>query len=233
MTVFTPTITALPPLEPGRYYRQFLETGRWAVSLPDGEVIGEVWRGLRMDSVVCWMVQPSWIRASLPHSRVKCGYARTSRKGSAEELARWASLRSLRLEVAGEVLWCTDLRDFGDYETRSYLAVADSQPIIDLHFTLNRVPRWSPGATEGGGVGWHGYSSRGPRMICANDFPSLETAAETLLTAARRPSTEQDRRDDQLRRHTAERHHGSQGAANASAGRFAAFMGGVVQRTQS
>jgi hypothetical protein len=223
--IVVPALTKAAPSAAPRGYLGFGETDRYVAALPDGEVVGEVWRGLRMDGVVCWMVRPEWLEESMPHRRVISGYSRTSRKGAAEELGEWAALRRLRMDVDGFALHCCRAFDHGNHETRSYLVVGPGGHLGYISLKWNREPNWTPGATEGGGVGWHACTYRGRRMVCVNDCGDAEQAMAIALEAMTRPRTPEEARQDNAMHAATERYYGSPEARAESRRRLAAVFG--------
>lgn len=201
----------LAPAEPlGRAYRGMQETHRWTATASVGggaeEAIGEVWRA--DDGRVCWMFRPEWLDESLPDPRVASGYSATSKKWTARELMSWSLLRPLGFGLGDLRLHCASAHDRGSQAQFGFLAVG-AGALRWVHLTHTREPLRGPSYGLNGVPGWHSSSYRGERMISVHGCASMTEAAAFALVHAGRELSDEERRQDRLRRHSAEHHFGS------------------------
>lgn len=203
-----PKLVEVPHL--GEAYGAFRETARWDVSC-DGDHIGQVWKAVRHDGVVCWMQLPAAIGHSMPCSSVIGGYSRTAKKGAVTDLLWWHRNGKLSVRDGEWTIHCFKDVTVPAGTERSYLALRADNPGKWLHATHNETVKPYRGAM--GGVGWHVTAHRGQRMVCVHEAERVEEALVLALSrASATPSSEEAARYSHLGL-PVERHYPSAAAA--------------------
>jgi len=171
-----PRLVPIPHL--GENHGAFFETARWDAF--DGDQhIGQVWKAVRHDGVVCWMQRADAVGHSMPCSGVIGGYARTSKKGALSDLVSWHRNRPLTVEADGWTIHCCRNVDVPNGAERTYLAMRPGHADKWLHASHNETEKPFRGAM--GGIGWHVTGYRGQRMVVVHDADDLDEALRFAL----------------------------------------------------